>query len=262
MLELIEDDNDYVTPSPTSVLSTPNVEFRTFLSISSTPKSAELKSDANSTTKTEDVKSNGKRASVIDPPYHFQDNRASRDLIKEFELLESLINNNVDSDPSDKPPVRCGDYGFEIDPKLINEQDNLIMPDRLPSADNSPLISRRPTRLAVKPSTRALPLISPDQVRLAPDGSSAESQTREGRRASPWSGKTQSKMKIDFSPDSLRTKNDRRTGTSGLSKQAGLEIKKVTAEGLGELSPKVVSRKNFCWSEQQVRNRMGKIDDT
>ncbi|XP_044760664.1 uncharacterized protein LOC123318046 isoform X2 [Coccinella septempunctata] len=272
LMELIEDDNNSITSSTTlhsntmSARSTPTIEFNPFVTASSTPK---LKPETIHEISSE------KRASVIDPPYHFQDNRASRDIEKEFELLESLMNNNLDEvsdramSDSDKRASIPSKYFPEevdvIDPNLINAHDNLVIPVNLPSDEHSPnciveyrpiakrlddtkqtskrhsRLNRRPTRLAIKPTTQPLPCIRPDQVRLAPDGSSAESQTRELRRASPKSyqtSKVKSKMRIDFSPESQKSTNSRRFGTSNLNKQTELDSRKGLAEGVETISLK------------------------
>ncbi|XP_017783429.1 PREDICTED: uncharacterized protein LOC108567453 [Nicrophorus vespilloides] len=82
-----------------------------------------------------------KRASVIDPPCDFRDN---------FELIENFINENL----NDENLLKKLDFDsislssnkttfsettlYEIDPRLINEFDNLSIPDILPTDENSP----------------------------------------------------------------------------------------------------------------------------
>ncbi|KAB0804887.1 hypothetical protein PPYR_01857 [Photinus pyralis] len=72
-----------------------------------------------------------KRASVIDPPTDFQDG-------DDFELIESLINQNylesydlLDAINEDMTKTRNQDDSPTIDPRLINENDNLAIPDHL-----------------------------------------------------------------------------------------------------------------------------------
>lgn len=261
LMELIADDITIPSYSnTTSSRSTPTTEFLPFFSASSsTPKKS---------VKIIDNKSGEKRASVIDPPYSFQDNRTSRDLDQEFELLESLMNNNLDEASDNSRHSRSidrvallhrkelSDDVDVIDPSLINEQDNLHIPEHLPSDDHSPncneaysrieyakrnsresRISNRPSRSSIKPTVRSLPLIKPGQVRPAPDGSSAESQIREGRHDFSrlyQTSKSKSNTRIDFSPESRKNKNNRRLETSSLSVQTSMEIRKTSAEGLEE----------------------------
>lgn len=92
------------------------------------------------------------RASVIDPPVSFKDSLDSVTDNDEFELIENMINDNFCEDlrniNSTKEPLPLAnnrkysdDLTSSIDPSLINENDNLSIPEHFTRDDYSPTSS-------------------------------------------------------------------------------------------------------------------------
>lgn len=83
-----------------------------------------------------------KRSSVIDPPSQFEDKLSA--LNDNFELIETFLNDNFNSfnnnneNSSHYNGRKYSDDMSSIDPKLINECDDLTIPDHLRVVDNSP----------------------------------------------------------------------------------------------------------------------------
>lgn len=84
------------------------------------------------------IKSADKRASVIDPPSQFEDQLTN--LNDNFELIESFINDNFSSFTANNEKNlllnnrrKYSDDMSSIDPKLINENDDLSIPDHFKS---------------------------------------------------------------------------------------------------------------------------------
>lgn len=105
---------------------------------------------------TQNNNNNNKRASVIDPPLEFEDKLSV--LNDNFELIESFINDNFNDKIEEPEPFFLNannkENGFNlktilnerkysddlssIDPELINENDNLSIPEHLKSGGYSP----------------------------------------------------------------------------------------------------------------------------
>lgn len=117
-----------------------------------TPSNRTLKTP----TSPQSVKKPTKRESVIDPPITFKDSMESVTDNDDFELIENIINEHFGESPkesetgfylhnikADKDPLALDNildrkYSDDIDPRLINENDNLSIPEHLKVEDYSP----------------------------------------------------------------------------------------------------------------------------
>lgn len=163
-MELLECDDFKPFKTPSRPKTTNNISQR--------PKSPVNKNKKNTKSADKSHKINltkitpkGKRASVIDPPSDFQDNK-DKNINDSFEMLENYINktfgdgkliNDVDFDNffnCDQKEINGffaenkenGNFSLStilnddssIDPRLINENDNLSIPENFKSNNSSP----------------------------------------------------------------------------------------------------------------------------
>lgn len=143
-------------------------------SLKCSPKSLRPKTTTNSTPKkptpinnnkkslksATNTQPTNKRSSIIDPPFNFKDSTES--INDDFELLENMINNSLNNDlnedilvnldktveDSNKKSLnldkllnnnrKYSDDMSSIDPRLINETDNLSIPEHFQIDDLSP----------------------------------------------------------------------------------------------------------------------------
>lgn len=117
-----------------------------------TPSNRTLKTPTSPQT----VKKTTKRESVIDPPVSFKDSMESVTDNDDFELIENIINEHFGESPKEsengfylhnikanKDPLALDNlldrkYSDDIDPRLINENDNLSIPEHFKVEDYSP----------------------------------------------------------------------------------------------------------------------------
>lgn len=110
-------------------------------------------------TSPQSVKKPTKRESVIDPPISFKDSMESVTDNDDFELIENIINDHFGESPKEfdtgfylhnikanKDPLGLDNildrkYSDDIDPRLINENDNLSIPEHFKVEDYSPTSS-------------------------------------------------------------------------------------------------------------------------
>lgn len=144
-------------------------DFKPFNSSNNTPsKNVKTLPENKIPNSAKNIKSPKKRASVIEPPDDFQDN--THLLQDNFEMIENFINDNYINDDCKKPESKnikskqsmklnnnnksgtnemlslnsilaerkYSDDMTSIDPNLINENDNLDIPDKLPVDNDSP----------------------------------------------------------------------------------------------------------------------------
>ncbi|KRT81805.1 hypothetical protein AMK59_5554 [Oryctes borbonicus] len=170
LMELLECDDYKTTPAPppTTVQNTPRPHTSNTANITTskkatsksptqkkkTIKSANPKLQTQSRAKT-NKPAVPKRASVIDPPVDFRDRLSM--LTDDFDAIENMINSSYSQDDNEKMFYSKADnnsfslnailsqklYSDDIsiiDPRLINENDNLSIPESLHIDDSSPTL--------------------------------------------------------------------------------------------------------------------------
>lgn len=161
-MELLECDEFKTTPPPppSTVQNTPRPHTTT---TKITPKSFPQKKKSVKSANPKLEKNSGKieipavpkRASVIDPPLDFRDRLSM--LNDDFDAIENMIKSDTEKPYSNKFYAKCDNNSFSlnailsrrkysddlstIDPCLINENDNLSIPDDLHIDDTSPISS-------------------------------------------------------------------------------------------------------------------------